>query len=185
MVSAARPRVSTTGTTTSTTTSTSGSTSSDTVAATTTALRGETVQLRCPLTDLTRSAAVQWRRANGRPLPVGASSGPQLLLRTVSVANSGLYQCRVGAEMATVRLSVHAEPELRAAPADTAARAGSEVTLPCAASSHPQPLVFWAATDTGMVLFPGTSQGSASVYSNGTLHVKVRERSGNEGNNGK
>ncbi|KAF0293222.1 Roundabout 2 [Amphibalanus amphitrite] len=177
MSSTARPRVSTTGTTTSTTTSTS----IDTVAATTTALRGETVQLRCPLTDLTRSDAVQWRRADGRPLPVGASSGPQLLLRAVSVTDSGLYQCRVGAEMATVRLSIHAEPELRAAPADTAARAGSEVTLPCAASGHPEPLVFWAATDTERVLFPGTSQGSTSVYSNGTLHIKVRERSGTPG----
>lgn len=146
---------------------------------------GNTVEMNCK-TEGRPTPLVSWILANrtqvrGQSIDhgrVSVTSEGTLIIRQVSVYDRGHYKCiasnAAGVDTATVRLQVVAAPPdiLEEKRQQLVARAGANLWLPCTAKGTPEPTVHWVLSDGSVVHPQRYFDQRASVFANGTLHLK-------------
>ncbi|XP_063549096.1 cell adhesion molecule Dscam2-like [Cydia strobilella] len=110
------------------------------------AASGSTVRLNCSASD--EEATLSWRHDGAPVAGAGGAGTASLLLRGVTRAARGVYQCearrgtRAAQASAELRLGESA-PELQYTFIEQALRAGGDVALRCAAAAAPPPRIAW------------------------------------------
>ncbi|KAK4287538.1 hypothetical protein Pmani_039392 [Petrolisthes manimaculis] len=135
---------------------------------------GVEVELACRVKG-SPTPKVSWRKLDGK-MPLGGATieNQRLVLRQVTVADSGVYMCEAQSEAGLVSarafLTVLDAPVLAQRPQDLQVMAGKEAQLKCRVEGQPEPLVLWRlpTLDRTALLPPGHSIGHTSVSEDGS-----------------
>ncbi|KAM6957926.1 matrix-remodeling-associated protein 5 [Tautogolabrus adspersus] len=109
---------------------------------------------------------------------VSVSDEGQLVIKTVSHTDAGIYYCiaKVHGDLAVLPFHLTVQESSISAPGDDTSVtsvegfAGSPISLPCTASGSPDAEINWILPSSNIVSFRANSS-RASVYSNGTLYI--------------
>ncbi|KAM7365231.1 hypothetical protein PAMP_016176 [Pampus punctatissimus] len=150
------------------------------------AILGSPSQMYCNVHSSGR-AVIHWMLPDGSKLEasysspdkrVSVSSDGQLVIKSVSHADTGIYYCiaKVHGDLAvqpfqlTVQESSSPPPGEDTSITPIEGFAGNPISLPCTASGSPDAEINWILPSSNIVSFQANSS-RALVYSNGTLYI--------------